>query len=101
MKIYISGNISSFGNSEQNVEEFYLVEDKLRKLGHKTVNPCKYESKSWAKNLARDILLIEKCDAIFMLKGWDKSEGAKLENGIANKLKKKILTDQDFWLKTI
>lgn len=39
--------------------------------------------------------LVMKCDAIYMLNDWEKSEGAKKENGIAKETKTPIYYDVD------
>lgn len=41
-----------------------------------------------------DIELLLSCDGIYMLKGWEKSKGAKLEHEIATALKIKMMYEE-------
>jgi len=85
MKIYISGAITGNDNAEK---EFTKAEERLRIMGHTPVNPFKIKAKgtSWADYMKADIKELLKCDAIYMLEGWKKSKGARLENSIAEQL---------------
>lgn len=91
MRVYISGAISE-RDKESVKKEFNAAENYLKKNGHLVVNPINLQSKSWVKNISRDIILISRCDAIFMLDSWYKSYGSQIERLTALKLNKKILT---------
>ncbi len=76
MKIYISGAITNNPDYEQ---QFEAAEKAFEAEGLTPVNPAKnngYDYKSYI-----DIGLIElmNCEAIYMLPGWQKSTGARLE----------------------
>ena len=42
----------------------------------------------------RDLEAVRKCDAIFMLKGWEKSKGARAEKALAEWLGKQVMYEQ-------
>lgn len=87
MKIYISGKIS--GIEEQAAKLFQHAEDYILELGYEVVNPMKLphnHDKSWQSYMREDIKALCDCDAIFMLKNWQESKGARIEQIIAASL---------------
>jgi hypothetical protein len=85
-KVYIAGPMS--GYEEFNFPAFNRVEELLREsYGYKhVVNPAKLHPTTdlpWVEFLKRDLRELIACDAVFLLKGWDKSRGATLEAFVA------------------
>jgi len=85
MKVYISGPITGINNFEK---PFQQAEDRLLLGGYSVVNPCTLphlHGKSWIEYMREDIdaMIRLRCDAIALLKGWEKSRGALLELLIA------------------
>lgn len=84
-KIYIAGPMRNY--EALNFEEFFVTARRLRKLNWEVENPAAYDVKRWFAGetltekeiLSSDIQLLVDCDAIFMLDGWDKSDGARME----------------------
>lgn len=85
MIVYISGPITGITNYH---ERFQTAEDHLQKLGHKTINPADIgyalrqllpAEPTYETYLAVDLALLEGADAIYMLKGYDESNGARVE----------------------
>lgn len=97
MKIYISGSISAKTNKEveKNLQRFIDKKEELTQLGIDAYNPAEGEpaNKEWEYYLARDIDVLYKrdFDAIYMMKGWEKSLGARLEKEVALNLRLKII----------
>ena len=94
MKIYISGKISGLTTEEaqNNFEsaENYL-KDKFESKGVALtlINPMKLEhnhNKSWEEFMKEDIGALLNCDAIYLLKNWGDSRGARIERAIALEL---------------
>lgn len=83
MKVYISGPITNNPNYK---EQFSDAEQKLKRAGLEPVNPITDVFKTWAEYMKDDIKLLCDCDAICLLDGWEKSEGAKLEFEISKAL---------------
>lgn len=88
-KVYISGKISGLPIGKA-VEHFGQSEAYLRGLGYRTCNPLKMRLCVWLAshfgkrgyNLCLMLQLtwmMLTCDIIYMQKGWDQSNGAKLE----------------------
>lgn len=84
-RIYISGPITGTDNYE---EKFKSAENKLKEKGFETVNPV-FVAKSlpeWMENegyLAADLCMLNMCNSIYLLKGWEQSKGANREYGYA------------------
>lgn len=80
-RVYISGPIEGVENYMQN---FSLAAEKVKEMGFDPVNPAACFS-PLKDILSRDEMmsmcfnLLEKCDCIYMLTGWQTSKGAKEE----------------------
>jgi hypothetical protein len=79
-----------------NIPAFDQAAERLRKVGHDVVSPAELDdpevrermlndetgvvsSLNWAQCLGRDIEVLDTCDGIVLLPGWECSKGAKLE----------------------
>lgn len=92
-RVYISGPMT--GIAEHNFPAFNKAAYDLFVMGYDPVNPAdkgEIDGWTWEDYLRHDIELLVKCDAIFMLPGWESSKGAKLERFIADQLKMKVIT---------
>ena len=92
MKFYISGKIGEEVPSPETLAKFKEAEDVLKGKGFEVFNPTTSGLGAHAESLARkngttfyeEILLLDlqelkKCDAIYMLRDWERSNGANLE----------------------
>ena len=85
--IYISGPMS--GLPEHNFPAFHEEAARLLALGYDVVNPADLNpdpGMAWKDCLRVDLLELLGCDAIAMLPGWQKSEGAHLEMHVAHRV---------------
>lgn len=86
-RIYIAGKVT--GNKHWK-EDFLEAEKKLREqFPHSViVNPLfiSDDSKSWKENMVECIKMLVTCEAIYLIRGWNKSKGATLELSIARGL---------------
>lgn len=91
MKIYISGQITGLENFAQ---IFKQAETDLLLEGHEIINPVELNhdhDKSWESYMKEDIKAMCDCDAIYLLKNWIYSRGAKIEKQIAEYLGMQII----------
>lgn len=86
MKIYIAGPISGTTDYEECFEE---AERAIQRKGHEAINPVHIRSvieTVGANALRYDKLmnickaLVDACDAIYMMPGWQRSNGARQEH---------------------
>lgn len=96
--IYISGPITG---TPDYVERFMAAENHLREEGWENIiNPVVITSKfpedtHWGQYMRKCIQALMGADAIYMLKGWINSRGAKLERHIACMLDIRIEYEAD------
>ena len=93
MKVYVSGKMRGVHN--YNRGQFDRWTRQLKELGFDAVNPMEIgdsiatpeeidaSPELVEKVLEADIAALRKCDAIFMLRGWETSEGARHELKVA------------------
>lgn len=84
MKVYISGPITG---DDFYIAKFKKAEEGLRSEEYEPVNPTKVDEEgllsTYKELIDADLDLLKECDAIYMLKGWENSKGAKLEHQYA------------------
>ena len=93
MKVYISGKISGTDLTHTR-KRFSDVADKLQSLGHEVVNPlCNglSETDPWEEHIAKDIINLIDCEGIYMLQGWEDSQGARIEHAVAKEIGLKVM----------
>lgn len=80
--IYISGAITKVG-VEKAMTRFEDVESGLKDLGYEVINPCRTNATlphlSHEDYMVTSLAMLSLCDTIYMLKGWEDSDGAKEE----------------------
>ncbi len=77
------------GIPEFNFPAFHAKAAELRAQGFDVVNPAEHDEepdRTWAEYLRKDIRLLMDCDSIWLMTGWSKSRGARLEHHIATEL---------------
>lgn len=80
-RIYLSLPISGYDLQER-IDTAMQMEVKLRGLGYDVFNPL---GDGWMNGLStheymkHDLKALLNCDAIFIMKGWNRSAGCKLE----------------------
>lgn len=92
MRVYISGKIGKKSPSQETLAKFKGAEDMLKGKGYDVFNPTKSGLGAHAESLAMkngttfweeivilDLAELKKCDAIYLLEDWKKSDGAQSE----------------------
>ena len=82
--IYISGPMS--GYLDYNWPAFEKAYKALEPHAQLPYKKTPEETLEWAQYMKKDIKILLQCDAIVMLEGWEKSDGACLERQIASAL---------------
>ena len=94
--IYIAGPMTGLEN--YNFDNFNRVADEFRKKGWIVHNPADHgaiEGATWEDYMAYDLTKVGLCGAMYMLKGWQMSRGACLEQLIATSLNFKIMYEEN------
>jgi hypothetical protein len=98
-RIYISGGIT--GLPLQDVEKcFNYAELILNTKGWCAVNPMKLnlpksQKKTWENFMINDLKALIPCHAIYMLRDWQKSNGARIEHAFAIAMNKTVYYHSD------
>jgi hypothetical protein len=85
MLIYVAGPYSTHGDPDKNVQKAKEIALQLWKVGHAVICPHKNTQDFHKHGLSvreimdGDLQMLLRCDAIYMLKDWEKSEGATEE----------------------
>lgn len=95
MKLYISGKMS--GLPENRVRHrFNEAAEYLRTEGHIPVNPAVMFDNpglEYEEYMNIDFKMLEQCDGIYMLRGWEDSPGARREIARAIKLGMQVILE--------
>ena len=92
MIVYIAGPMS--GIEDYNRPYFFKAEGELRAMGHKVLNPAVLPTDLPDEAYMPICLaMIDQCDAVCLLDGWEQSQGAVLEAVYAQRCGK----DQIVW----
>lgn len=92
MKVYLSGKITGDAGYRQ---KFESVQNELMSYGYVVFNPAILpDGFEYEDYMALDLLILSRCDAIYLLRDWKNSPGAKRELEEAKRLGLQIL-DED------
>ena len=93
MKVYLSGKITGDSNYRQ---KFSSMEKELLSYGYVVFNPAVLpDGFEYEDYMDLDLLILSRCDAIFLMRDWRNSPGAKREYEEAKRLGLRILIEAD------
>ncbi|NZB12636.1 DUF4406 domain-containing protein [Escherichia coli] len=85
VRVYIAGPMTGYKNF--NREAFHKAEEELKREGHTVLSPAVLPDGLTQPHYMDICMAMIRCvDAIYMLKGWQRSAGAKAELALAEKL---------------
>ena len=91
-RIYIAGPMS--GLPDFNYPAFHAKAIELRAQGFEVENPAENPDphcRSWLGYMRMAVAQLAKCDAVYLLPGWEESRGARIEHQLAVDLGLKII----------
>lgn len=95
-RIYISGQITGLSKRRW-YKNFEKVERRLLAAGYDVINPAKnMMNLTYDEYMAIDLMLLERCDAIYMLDNWRTSKGARKELTRARELNLEVLYENPY-----
>ena len=77
---------------------FEAAEFTLRLQGYEPVNPMKNglpDDAPYEEHMKRDLEMLAECDAIYLLNGWERSNGCRIEFNEAVRFGKKITYEKE------
>ena len=90
MKIYIAGSITKNPDYEK---QFSEKEQILSEQGYEVINPAKNQGFSYKEYIDIGLFELMRCEAIYLLKGYEYSPGARLEKRYAETVGLKIIEE--------
>lgn len=97
MKIYVAGKVSDLERKDV-LMKFELSKRTLLKNGHHPFIPCvlpDYDDVAHDDYIHICYAIIDVCDAIYMQKDWQQSQGARMELQYAADWRKKIFYEDE------
>lgn len=97
-RIYVSGAISGLDEQEY-MQRFANAEAKLKAQGYIVVNPARVlaqlpKETEYNEYIKISCVMLDMCDVIYMLDGWQSSTGACLEKHYAEVMGKGVVYEK-------
>ena len=91
--VYISGKITG---TDDFMERFATAAERLNSAGYVVCNPASLNatmpnSTSWEGYMGESLRMLSHCAAIYMLRGWEESRGARVELSVALQMGKRVM----------
>lgn len=95
-RVYISGKITGLPIQEV-IRKFETAREKLQRFNFEVVNPLNNGlpfDAEWADQMGKDVALMLRCDAIYLLSNYSSSKGALIELAIARQMRMPIFIEE-------
>jgi|SRR5215216_3345508 len=96
MKLFLIGPISHggtlpFEKVQINIDRFFYYAEKLERFGYECVHEAipreqEVDRVPWEEAMKRSITRMLTCDGVYLLPGWQRARGARLEVYLAGEL---------------
>lgn len=93
LNCYIAGKIGDLTEQEY-TNNFQKAAEEVKSLGYEPFSPLDLphnHDRTWKSYMIEDIRLMMGCDAVYALKNWVHSPGARIEIGLAVQLGIKVI----------
>ena len=88
--VYLSGPMS--GLPQENYPAFHAAAEKLRSIGYTVISPAEQQKQNtWEAYMKQDLALLDHCNSMVLLDGWENSRGANIEVGVAKQKNMQII----------
>jgi hypothetical protein len=89
------------GLPDYNHPAFHAAAERLRARGYEVVNPAEFaprhDAMRWSDWMRLGLEALAQCDGVVALPGWQHSNGARLEVGVAARALEAPVHDEDYW----
>lgn len=97
MKLYISGPITG---TDDYMERFAAAQKELEEEGWTVINPALVNSNlpkdtEWEDYMRMAVCMLDMCEVVYFLDGWEKSRGANIEYGYAQAKGKDLMFQKE------
>ncbi|EMZ83005.1 DUF4406 domain-containing protein [Escherichia coli] len=90
MKVYVAGPMTGYENF--NREAFHKAEEELKREGHTVLNPAVLpDGLTQSHYMDICMAMIRSVEAVYMLRNWYQSAGARAELALAEKLGHQVI----------
>lgn len=103
MRVYISGKITGLSEQEY-TKNFKKAQARMEMMGHEVLNPVEQTKAiqnvtpwkmTYEEMMGHCLIALGSCDAIYLMKNWRDSPGAKYEKDTAVAQGKEIIAETD------
>jgi hypothetical protein len=98
--VYIAGPMTGMPN--WNRDAFLMAELRFTHMNHTVLNPCNNIPLHEPEAISHDsymkiaYAMLDACDTVYFLKGWENSKGAQLEHQYASKHDKTMMYEGEW-----
>lgn len=96
-KVYISGPITGLDPTLCR-QRFETAKNELKRRGYVPVSPLDNglpDEAPYDEHMRRDLEMLSECDMIYMLNGWERSKGCRIEFNTAATDRKPIIFERE------
>lgn len=97
LRVYVAGPMSNL--PDFNYPAFYDAEKRLSRFGYDVENPARHfdgdQTRPYKDYMREAVRALTRCDAIYLMDGWEQSEGARFELEVSRRIGLAVMFEQD------